>query len=97
MKFNYFWFPKRDLVDIHINLSYYVYRSEVIQVSRTNIFLDDALVAHCQKATGLKTRRALIDHALKELLRHERQKKVLELKGTVQWEGNLAIWRKRRG
>ena len=74
-----------------------MYKLEVIQVSRTNIVLDDTLVAYCQKATGLKTRRALIDHALQELLRHERQKKVLELKGTVQWEGTLAIWRKRRG
>jgi Arc/MetJ family transcription regulator len=88
---------QRDPLDIHINLSYCVYRSEVIQVGRTNIVLDDTLVADCQKATGLKTRRALIDHALQELLRHERQKKVLELKGTVQWEGNLATWRKRRG
>jgi Arc/MetJ family transcription regulator len=66
-------------------------------MSRTNVVLDDTLVASCQKVTGLKTRRALIDHALKELLRHERQKKVLELKGTIQWEGNLARWRKRRG
>jgi Arc/MetJ family transcription regulator len=86
-----------EALDIHIILSYYVYRSEVIQVSRTNVVLDDTLVTDCQKATGLKTRRALIDHALQELLRHERQKKVLELKGTVQWEGNLAIWRKGRG
>jgi Arc/MetJ family transcription regulator len=74
-----------------------VYGSEVIQVSRTNVVLDDKLVADCQKATGLKTRRALVDHALQELLRHERQKKVLELKGTVQWEGNLATWRRGRG
>lgn len=74
-----------------------MYGSEVIQVSRTNVVLDDKLVGDCQKVTGLKTRRAIIDHALQELLRHERQKKVLELKGTVQWEGNLAKWRKGRG
>ncbi|MBM4307401.1 MAG: type II toxin-antitoxin system VapB family antitoxin [Deltaproteobacteria bacterium] len=65
-------------------------------MGRTNVVLDDVLVANCQKATGLRTRRALIDHALQELLRHERQKKVLELKGTVKWKGNLATWRKRR-
>ena len=74
-----------------------MYKLEVIQVSRTNIVLDDTLVAYCQKATGLKTRRALIDHALQELLRHERQKKVLELKGTIRWEGDLSAWRKKRG
>ncbi len=66
-------------------------------MSRTNVVLDDRLVADCQRTTGLKTRRALIDHALQELLRHERQKKVLELKGAVRWEGNLAGWRKKRG
>ena len=66
-------------------------------MSRTNVVLDDRLVADCQRTTGLKTRRALIDHALQELLRHERQKKVLELKGTVRWEGHLTRWRKGRG
>ena len=91
------WLQKRESLDIHISLSYYVYKLEVIQVSRTNIVLDDTLVAYCQKATGLKTRRALIDHALQELLRHERQKKVLELKGTIRWEGDLSAWRKKRG
>ena len=66
-------------------------------MGRTNVVLDDKLVAECQKATGIKTRRALIHHALHELLRHERQKDVLDLKGTVQWEGDLAKWRRGRG
>jgi len=34
----------------------------------------------CIKATGMSTQKALIDHALRELFRHERQKKILELK-----------------
>ena len=66
-------------------------------MGRTNVVLDDDLVAECQKATGIKTRRALIDHALHELLRHERQKELLDLKGTVRWEGDLAKWRRGRG
>jgi Arc/MetJ family transcription regulator len=65
-------------------------------MSRTNVVLDDKLIAHCQRATGIKTRRALIHHALQELLRHKRQKKVLQLKGTVRWEGDLAAWRRKR-
>ena len=40
-------------------------------MSRTNIVLDDKLVADCQRATGIKTRRALVHHALEELLRHK--------------------------
>ncbi len=63
---------------------------------RTNVVLDDKLADRCQKATGIKTRKALIDHALHELLRHSRQKQILELKGAISWEGNLSTWRAKR-
>lgn len=65
---------------------------EVI-MKRTNIVLDDKLVDDCMKATGIKTQKALIDHALHELLRRENQTKILELKGKILWEGNLDEWR----
>jgi Arc/MetJ family transcription regulator len=60
------------------------------------VVLDDDLVAQCRKETGIKTVRSLIDHALRELLRHQRQRKVLELKGAVRWEGDLDSWRRGR-
>ena len=63
-------------------------------MKRTNVVLDDKLVENCMKVTGLKTQKALIDHALRELLRHENQTKILELKGKVNWEGNLDEWRR---
>lgn len=63
-------------------------------MKRTNVVLDDKLVENCMKVTGLKTQKALIDHALRELLRHENQTKILELKGKVNWEGNLGEWRR---
>jgi Arc/MetJ family transcription regulator len=65
-------------------------------MGRTNIVLDDRLVQLGLELTGLKTRRQLIDYALKELLRHENQKKILELRGTITWEGNLDSWREGR-
>jgi Arc/MetJ family transcription regulator len=65
-------------------------------MKRTNIVLDDKLVDECMKTTGIRTQRALIDHALRELLRHEAQTKILELKGNVHWEGDLDEWRKGR-
>jgi len=58
-------------------------------MKRTNVVLDDNLVEDCIKITGIKTRKALIDHALRELLRHENQMKILDLKGNINWEGNL--------
>lgn len=65
-------------------------------MGRTNIVLDDALIKECIRITGIKTRRTLVDHALRELLRHEDQKKILELKGKVNWDGDLSDWRKDR-
>ncbi|MCE5266750.1 MAG: type II toxin-antitoxin system VapB family antitoxin [Planctomycetaceae bacterium] len=65
-------------------------------MGRTNIVLDDKLVAKCQRATGIKTRRELVQYALEELLRQKDQKKILELEGTVDWEGDLASSRKGR-
>lgn len=65
-------------------------------MGRTNIVLDDKLIEQCQKATGITTKRALIDHALQELLRHSRQKKILELKGNVSWSGDLEEMRRKR-
>ncbi len=65
-------------------------------MSRTNIVLDNKLVEEGLKLTGLKTKRNLIDHALRELLRHEKQAKLLELRGKIEWEGDLAEMRKER-
>ena len=83
-------------IAIHIVRLYYVYRLEVSGMSRTNVVLDDMLVEECQKLTGIKTRRALIDYALHEVRRHRRQRRLLELKGSVAWEGDLGTWREAR-
>jgi len=64
---------------------------------RTNIVIDEELVEAGLKATGLKTRKALVDFALRDLLRRENQGKILELKGKIHWEGDLASMRRRRG
>ena len=63
-------------------------------MNRINVVLDYKLVSECHKVTGIQTKKDLIDFALKELLRHEEQKKILELKGVIKWEGNLSKMRK---
>lgn len=87
---------RKKQVAIHITSQYDVYRSEVNEMSRTNVVLDDTLVEECQKLTGIRTRRALIDYALHEVRRHRRQRRLLELKGSVEWEGDLSTWREAR-
>ena len=62
-------------------------------MGRTSVVLDDKLVEECQALTRIKTRRALIDYALHEVRRRGRQRRLLELKGSVDWENDLAEWR----
>jgi len=74
-----------------------MYRSKVeAEMKRTNIVMDEKLIKEGMKTTGIKTRRALVDYALRDLLRHESQKRILGLKGKVHWEGDLSSIRKGR-
>ena len=65
-------------------------------MARTNINLDDKLVSKGLKITGLRTKKDLVDLALRELLRNESQKNILSLEGAIQWEGDLNEIRKDR-
>jgi len=65
-------------------------------MKRTNIVIDENLIKSGLRVTGLKTQRALVDFALRELLRRDAQKKILELKGNINWEGDLGEMRQTR-
>ena len=59
-------------------------------MKRTNIVIDEKLIKDGMKATEIKTRRALVDYALRVLLRRESQKRVLELERKVRCERDLS-------
>ena len=63
---------------------------------RTNIEIDDDLMSKAMKASGLKTKRAVVEEALKTLLRLHDQSGIKELKGKVKWVGDLEEMRKNR-
>ena len=65
-------------------------------MTRTNIVLDEALVGKAKHATGFKTIREVVDYALREVVRHHRQKDILRLKGEIHWEGDLSEMRRGR-
>ncbi|MCP4752507.1 MAG: type II toxin-antitoxin system VapB family antitoxin [Proteobacteria bacterium] len=65
-------------------------------MKRTNIVIDEELIRTGLKVTGLKTQRALVDFALRELLRREAQIKILELRGNIDWKGDLGEMRQTR-
>jgi len=56
---------------------------------RTNIEIDDELVAAAMKITGLKTKKATIDAALRKFVKLHQQKQALENMTGLGWEGDL--------
>ncbi|MBM3790660.1 MAG: type II toxin-antitoxin system VapB family antitoxin [Acidobacteria bacterium] len=52
---------------------------------RTNIILDDRLVAEAFALTGVRTKKDLIHLALRELVRSRRKKNLMDLAGQIQF------------
>jgi Arc/MetJ family transcription regulator len=60
---------------------------------RTNIEIDDDLLAEAQAVAGTRTKRETVQLALQELVRRRARRQMLELRGQVPWEGDLEEWR----
>ena len=56
---------------------------------RTNIVIDDKLMADALKATGLQTKRETVEEGLKTLIRLKQQSDIRSLRGKLKWEGDL--------
>ena len=52
----------------------------------TNLALDDKLINEAQRIGKHKTKRAAVTDALKEYIQRRKQKKILALFGTVDWD-----------
>lgn len=63
---------------------------------RTNIVIDDKLMAAALRATGLKTKREVVERGLQTLLRLADQAKFRQLRGKIQWKGDLDAMRRDR-
>lgn len=56
---------------------------------RTNIVIDDELMAQALKATGLETKKDVVEQGLKLLVQRKKQQSIRALRGNISWEGNL--------
>jgi Arc/MetJ family transcription regulator len=65
-------------------------------MARTNIDLDDRLVNQGLRVFRCKSKRELVDLALKELLKDAKRKEILKLRGRVKWKGDLEALRRGR-
>jgi len=63
---------------------------------RTNVVIDDRLIEEGLAVTGLKTKRDLVNYALKELVDRKKRKAILALEGRLRWVGDLNDMREDR-
>ena len=56
---------------------------------RTNIVIDDTLMNLAMETTGLKTKKEVVEEALKLLLKVKKQSQLKSLRGKLNWEGDL--------
>jgi Arc/MetJ family transcription regulator len=64
---------------------------------RTNIEIDDALIAEAQKLSGQPTKKATVEEALRLMVKLRRQHAVGSAFGKFRWRGDLGRSRRGRG
>jgi Arc/MetJ family transcription regulator len=60
---------------------------------RTNIVIDEKLMTDALLATGLKTKKEVVELGLKTLVKLARQRQIKELRGKLAWDGDLDAMR----
>lgn len=56
---------------------------------RTNIEIDDALIAEAQSLSNLKTKKKIVEEAVKSYIAIMKRQKMIDLFGNVEWVGDL--------
>jgi len=66
-------------------------------MGRTNIEIDDVLVEKARRLTGAKSKREVVDIALRRLVQKGSLYRALRrLRGKLAWEGDVNAWRSAR-
>ncbi len=78
---------------------YYIARIYTLRwiAMRTNIEIDDTLMAEAQEASGHATKKQTVEEALRLMIKLRRQHEADAAFGKYRWRGNLAQSRKGRG
>lgn len=64
---------------------------------RTNIEIDDALMAEAMDLMGTRTKKETVEAALRDAVRHRKSvRELLALQGKLEWEGDLDAMRRDR-
>ena len=56
---------------------------------RTNIVIDDNLMAEAIEISQLKTKKAVVETGLRLLIQIKKQERIISLRGKLKWDGDL--------
>jgi Arc/MetJ family transcription regulator len=74
------------------NMLYFLY----IVCMRTTLNLNDELIGEAMQWTGVSTKTAVVNEALRQLIGHMKRLRLVEMAGKMQLDVNLDVTRKRR-
>lgn len=60
---------------------------------RTNIDIDDDLMRQAMRSSDARTKRAVVEEALRLLIQTKGQTSIRRLRGKVAWQGDLSVSR----
>ena len=63
---------------------------------RTNIVIDHSLMQRAMKATGLSTKKVVVEEGLRLLIKVKGQEGIRRLRGKIEWERDLGAMREGR-
>ena len=61
---------------------------------RTNIVIDEKLMAEALRLTGTSTKRRVVEDSLRLMIQLKRQEKIRAARGKLKWKGDLEAMRK---
>lgn len=67
-----------------------------LHVKRTNLLLDEGLLEEATRLSGEKTYSGAVRRALEDFVRRIKARRILDLRGSGLWEGDLAAMRGER-
>ncbi|MDL1985547.1 MAG: type II toxin-antitoxin system VapB family antitoxin [Deltaproteobacteria bacterium] len=56
---------------------------------RTNIVIDDTLMAEAMKVSALKTKKAVVESGLRLIIQVKKQEHIKSLRGKLKWDDDL--------
>ena len=70
--------------------------AHTLHMKRTNLVLDESVLAEAQRLSGERTYSGTVMRALEDFVRRAKARRILELRGSGAWEGDLEEMRRDR-